>query len=250
MKRPAPGPDDRGQGVRRFPPGGPHGGKSDGVAAGPAAQVSRLGFGRFAVERRVHCGLLSPMPAGSHRRGEFTGSSHRLTGVSHRFLPAAPSRAYSQAKLCLCRLGGRAAVIDYRLLGPIEADLNGRALDVGGPKQRALLAILLLSANVPVSRDVLVDRLWGEHPPAGAQHTLEVYVSRLRKALEPTAEGPVVLAVQAPTCCVPRRSVSTSAVSSAWPRRAVAPSRIARLTGQRRTSVRRWRSGAVRPCPM
>jgi len=85
-------------------------------------------------------------------------------------------------------------VIDYRLLGPIEADLNGRALDVGGPKQRALLAILLLSANVPVSRDVLVDRLWGEHPPAGAQHTLEVYVSRLRKALEPTAEGPVVLA--------------------------------------------------------
>ena len=85
-------------------------------------------------------------------------------------------------------------MIDYRLLGLIEADLNGRALDVGGPKQRALLAILLLSANVPVSRDVLVDRLWGEHPPAGAQHTLEVYVSRLRKTLEPTAGGPVVLA--------------------------------------------------------
>ena len=85
-------------------------------------------------------------------------------------------------------------MIDYRLLGPIEADLNGRALDVGGQKQRALLAILLLSANVPVSRDVLVDRLWGENPPAGAHHTLEVYVSRLRKALEPTAEGPVVLA--------------------------------------------------------
>jgi len=85
-------------------------------------------------------------------------------------------------------------VIDYRLLGPIEASLDGHALDIGGPKQRALLAIMLLSANEPVSRDVLVDRLWGDRPPVGAQHTLEVYVSRLRKTLEPAAEGPVVLA--------------------------------------------------------
>ena len=88
---------------------------------------------------------------------------------------------------------GIAAVIDYRLLGPIEVGLNGHALDIGGQKQRALLAILLLSANEPVSRDALVDRLWGEHPPAGAQHTLEVYVSRLRKTLEPAAGCQVVL---------------------------------------------------------
>ena len=92
----------------------------------------------------------------------------------------------------VCALG-IAALIDYRLLGPTEVGLNGHALDIGGQKQRALLTILLLSANVPVSRDVLVDRLWGERPPAGAQHTLEVYVSRLRKTLEPTADGPVVL---------------------------------------------------------
>ena len=88
---------------------------------------------------------------------------------------------------------GIASLIEYRLLGPIEVGLNGRVLDIGGHKQRALLAILLLSANVPVPRDVLVDRLWGEHPPVGAQHTLEVYVSRLRKTLESTAGGPVVL---------------------------------------------------------
>jgi DNA-binding SARP family transcriptional activator len=88
---------------------------------------------------------------------------------------------------------GGPAVIDYRLLGPTEAGVNGDALDIGGQKQRALLAILVLSANQEVSRDVLVDRLWGERPPAGAQHTLEVYVSRLRKALEPVAGGPVVL---------------------------------------------------------
>jgi DNA-binding SARP family transcriptional activator len=88
---------------------------------------------------------------------------------------------------------GAAAVIDYRLLGPIEAGVDGGVLDIGGPKQQALLAVLLLSANEPVSRDVLVDRLWGERPPAGAQHTLEVYISRLRKTLEPVAGGPVVL---------------------------------------------------------
>ena len=84
-------------------------------------------------------------------------------------------------------------MIDYRLLGPIEAGVNGHALDIGGQKQRVLLTILLLSANRPVSRNVLVDRLWGECPPAGAQHTLEVYISRLRKTFEPVTGGPVVL---------------------------------------------------------
>ena len=84
-------------------------------------------------------------------------------------------------------------MIVYRLLGPIEVDVNGRALDVGGQKQRALLVVLLLSANEPVPRDILADRLWGERPPAGAQHTLEVHISRLRKILEPAAGRPVVL---------------------------------------------------------
>jgi YVTN family beta-propeller protein len=88
---------------------------------------------------------------------------------------------------------GTTAGIEYRLLGAIEVGVNGHVLDIGGQKQRALLAILVLSANKPVSRDVLVDRLWGQHPPAGAQHTLEVYVSRLRKTLEPAAGGQVVL---------------------------------------------------------
>ena len=92
----------------------------------------------------------------------------------------------------LCCVWGAAAVIDYRLLGPIEAGVNGRVLDIGGHKQRALLAVLVLSANEPVSRDVLVDRLWGEHPPPGAQHTLDVHISRLRKTLESAAGRQVV----------------------------------------------------------
>jgi DNA-binding winged helix-turn-helix (wHTH) protein len=83
-------------------------------------------------------------------------------------------------------------MIDYRILGPLEVSADGRVIDVGGPKQRALLAILLLRANEPVPRDVLVHELWGERPPPGARGSLEVYVSRLRKALGAAGNGHVV----------------------------------------------------------
>ena len=61
--------------------------------------------------------------------------------------------------------------------------MNGDRLSLGGPKQRALLAILLLRADRVVSRDRLIEELWAEDPPAAARHALEVHVSRLRKAL-------------------------------------------------------------------
>jgi DNA-binding SARP family transcriptional activator len=73
--------------------------------------------------------------------------------------------------------------VKFRLLGPVEARSDGRELALGGPKQRALLAMLLLDPNKTVSRDRLIDGLWGEHPPPTAAHTLDNYVSRLRKAL-------------------------------------------------------------------
>jgi len=75
-------------------------------------------------------------------------------------------------------------VIDYRLLGQIEVAVDGRVLDLGGLKQRALLAILVLNANEPVTREALVDKLWADRPPTDARHTLDVYISRLRKTLE------------------------------------------------------------------
>ena len=84
-------------------------------------------------------------------------------------------------------------MIDYRILGPLEVSADGRPVEIGGPKLRALLAILLLRANQAVPRDALVRDLWGEHPPAGAQGSLEVYVSRLRKALAAASNGPVVV---------------------------------------------------------
>jgi DNA-binding SARP family transcriptional activator len=84
-------------------------------------------------------------------------------------------------------------VIDYRLLGPLEVACDGRALDLGGRKQRILLTSLLLHANQPVRRDVLIDHIWGEHPPAGPDHAVDVYIWRLRKRLDPAAGSPCVL---------------------------------------------------------
>jgi YVTN family beta-propeller protein len=88
--------------------------------------------------------------------------------------------------------------MDFRLLGPLEVWEDGRPLSLGGMKQRALLAILLLRANEVVSRDVLIDELWGERPPASAAHSLEAYVSRLRKTLHADRAGEPILVTRQP----------------------------------------------------
>ena len=73
--------------------------------------------------------------------------------------------------------------MEFRVLGPVEAREDGQELPLGGPKQRVLLALLLLRANETVSRDQLIDGLWGERPPRSAAHTLDSQVSRMRKTL-------------------------------------------------------------------
>ncbi|MDX6637741.1 MAG: hypothetical protein QOJ01_1252, partial [Solirubrobacterales bacterium] len=109
---------------------------------------------------------------------------------------------YEQAKK---RLYGEkthlADKLEFLLLGPVEARSGGSSLPVGGPKQRALLALLLLRAGEPVARDVLIDALWGERPPATASTALHGYVSQLRKAIEPTrsaGEAPSLLVTREP----------------------------------------------------
>ena len=89
-------------------------------------------------------------------------------------------------------------IVEFRILGPLEAQANGHRLQLGGRKQRALLAVLLLNANQVVSRDRLVDALWGERPPQTASHTLDAYVSRLRKALAGSGDGGARLVTQTP----------------------------------------------------
>ncbi|HET9783283.1 MAG TPA: BTAD domain-containing putative transcriptional regulator [Candidatus Dormibacteraeota bacterium] len=71
------------------------------------------------------------------------------------------------------------------MLGPLEVRTGEEILALGGAKQRALLAILLLHANHVVSRERLAELLWGDEPPPTADHVIEVYVSQLRRVLEP-----------------------------------------------------------------
>ena len=71
--------------------------------------------------------------------------------------------------------------IEFRILGPLEVAEDERRLPLGGQRQRALLAVLLLHANEAVSRDRLIDEVWGEEAPATVENAVQVYVSRLRK---------------------------------------------------------------------
>ena len=73
--------------------------------------------------------------------------------------------------------------MEFRLLGPFEASAAGEPLDLGGRKQRALLARLLLDAGRTVPVDRLIEDVWGDESPATATKLVQVYVSKLRKCL-------------------------------------------------------------------
>jgi DNA-binding SARP family transcriptional activator len=76
-------------------------------------------------------------------------------------------------------------VLHFRILGPLEVLHDGEPVPLGGRNQRAVLTLLLLRANQPISADRLVDRLWGEHPPRTATTSLQNAISQLRKLLGP-----------------------------------------------------------------
>jgi DNA-binding SARP family transcriptional activator len=75
--------------------------------------------------------------------------------------------------------------MEFRILGPLEAVEGDRIVPLGGPRQRALLALLLTHANRVVSVDRLIDELWQEETPAAAPNALQYHVSQLRKTLAP-----------------------------------------------------------------
>jgi DNA-binding SARP family transcriptional activator len=76
-------------------------------------------------------------------------------------------------------------VVDYRLLGPLEVWDGDAPLNLGGAKQRALLALLLLNSNRVLPTERLIEELWGETPPDTAANAVQVYVANLRKILQP-----------------------------------------------------------------
>jgi len=80
---------------------------------------------------------------------------------------------------------GKEARLEFRLLGPFDVVVDGRSVPLGGTKQRALLAMLAIHANEVLPADRLIDALWPERTPDSAVNTLQGYVSRLRRALDP-----------------------------------------------------------------
>ncbi len=75
--------------------------------------------------------------------------------------------------------------IDIRLLGPLEVLVDGVPVPLGGPQPRVILTTLALSVGSPVAAERLIDLVWGADPPAAAANTVQVYASRLRRALQP-----------------------------------------------------------------
>jgi WD40 repeat protein/DNA-binding SARP family transcriptional activator len=91
-----------------------------------------------------------------------------------------------------------ASRLEFRILGPLAVRVDGTSVPIGGPKQRALLALLLLSANRVVSRERLIGELFAEQSLNSADHALRNQVSRLRKVLAPAAADEPRLVARAP----------------------------------------------------
>jgi DNA-binding SARP family transcriptional activator/ABC-type transport system substrate-binding protein len=87
--------------------------------------------------------------------------------------------------------------VEFRILGPLEVLDEGKPLPLGGAKQRSTFAMLLLARNQVVSRDRLIEGLWGASPPPTAAATLDTYLSRLRRVL-PGAGDAARLVTQPP----------------------------------------------------
>jgi DNA-binding SARP family transcriptional activator len=95
------------------------------------------------------------------------------------------SAATARAQLALVPDDRSARAVEWQALGPVEAVVGGRLVDLGPPQQRALFGLLLSRVDRLVAVDVLIDQLWSGDPPAAAIASLRTYVSNLRRVLEP-----------------------------------------------------------------
>jgi DNA-binding SARP family transcriptional activator len=81
--------------------------------------------------------------------------------------------------------GAHRVMVDFGALGPVEAVVAGRLADLGAPKQRALLALLVSRVGQRVAVEEMLEALWAGHPPPSAMTSLQAYVANLRRVLEP-----------------------------------------------------------------
>ncbi|HYV77211.1 MAG TPA: AfsR/SARP family transcriptional regulator, partial [Streptosporangiaceae bacterium] len=141
---------------------------------------------------------------------------------------------------------------DFGILGPLEVSRCGSVVPLGGPRQRAVLALLLLEANRVVSLDRLAEDVWGGHPPDGWVTTVQIYVSHLRQALEPArARGAAgdVLVTRNPGYLlrVNREQLDATRFQDGFAagRTALEEGRYAEAAGTLRQALGLWRSGVL-----
>ena len=136
-------------------------------------------------------------------------------------------------------------MLEFRILGPLHVLDDDRTIELGGARQRAVLAILLLHRGETVSVDRIVDLMWGERPPVTAVKTVQVYVSHLRRALVDevlvSSRGGYALGVDAERIDACASSGSSRKVAQR------SPATIPRV--RRSSSEPGWRCGAGRRSP-
>jgi DNA-binding SARP family transcriptional activator len=159
-------------------------------------------------------------------------------------------------------------MVEFRILGPIEVGDGAHTLELGGLRERTLLACLVLSANHVISTSRLSDELWAGHPPPHSETTLRVYIARLRRALGTGAEALVThrlgyqlkiasaeldanrfvaMADSARAELASARTPGSPARWATWARRRTpGPSTPPRMRCMRRRSA--WRAGPATPC--
>ena len=131
----------------------------------------------------------------------------------------------------------------FGVLGAVEVHRDDVPVDLGVPKQRALLAALALAPGKTVSATALVDLLWGDAAPPGALGTLQTYVAGLRRALEPGREARATDGVLATAGNGYALRVAPDAVDAVAFERAVAAARVALGTAAARPPLPRPAAG-------
>jgi len=146
-------------------------------------------------------------------------------------------------------VAGATEPAEFGILGPLEVWRSGRAVPLGGPRQRAVLALLLLEANRVVSMDRLAEDVWGGHPPEGWVTTVQTYVFHLRRALEPgwargAAGGVLVTSGRGYLLRVSREQLDAALFQDGFTagRAALEAGRYAEAAETLRTALDRWRS--------
>jgi DNA-binding SARP family transcriptional activator len=130
---------------------------------------------------------LDPEFAVAGQTAAVNGVTKAVANTGRNHATAAPGRAEDTrwATERSPQMPAPRPTVTFRALGPIEAVVGGRLVDLGAPKQRALLALLVSKVGRPVAFDVLVEELWTGHPPPAALSSLHAYVANLRRVLEP-----------------------------------------------------------------